>query len=361
MADYWVSRDKYFCKYCKIYISDDKPSRTHHETGLRHKGNYERYIRDIYKKGMTEKKEAREEAREVQRIEAAAAAAMGLEAPEPSASSSSSKPKPTPTPASKSDPYANYTTAASLGIVDDYAEKKREEQELRLKEGRIGEWERVIRPQAFKPQTEAAVPTGGFVSTGTGGGGVKREEGEGGEEEDEKPSFEGGHEGRAAAQPAPEEESDHPYASRKRFFTELIAPLPDDLLDDDAHPLPLPTSIKLKKRRLTVKEQAALDAEAAAKGQAEEEAKRKAVERGAREGGGWSATSYVVEGEGEEFAPLAGEGVGASGSADEKGRGGAEGAGAEGGEEKPIEEKKEEKVGGFKKRKMMGKGVVRKK
>lgn len=45
-------------------------SRTHHETGLRHKGNYERYIRDIYKKGITEKKDKRDEAREIERIEA---------------------------------------------------------------------------------------------------------------------------------------------------------------------------------------------------------------------------------------------------------------------------------------------------
>lgn len=27
MADYWISRDKYFCKYCNIYIADDKPVR----------------------------------------------------------------------------------------------------------------------------------------------------------------------------------------------------------------------------------------------------------------------------------------------------------------------------------------------
>jgi hypothetical protein len=28
MADYWISRDKYFCKYCNIYIADDKPVRS---------------------------------------------------------------------------------------------------------------------------------------------------------------------------------------------------------------------------------------------------------------------------------------------------------------------------------------------
>ncbi|TNY20143.1 hypothetical protein DMC30DRAFT_398574 [Rhodotorula diobovata] len=70
MADYWVSRDKYFCKYCKIYIADDKPSRIHHETGLRHKGNYERYIREVYRKGMTDKKDRAHEARELARVEA---------------------------------------------------------------------------------------------------------------------------------------------------------------------------------------------------------------------------------------------------------------------------------------------------
>ncbi|GAA5853565.1 hypothetical protein JCM5353_007784, partial [Sporobolomyces roseus] len=79
MADYWISRDKYFCKYCKIYIADDKPSRTQHETGFRHKGNYERYIRDIYKRGARDQKDKNEEAKEIARIDAAAKAAMGMD------------------------------------------------------------------------------------------------------------------------------------------------------------------------------------------------------------------------------------------------------------------------------------------
>lgn len=45
-------------------------SRIHHETGLRHKGNYERYIREVYRKGMTDKKDRAHEARELARVEA---------------------------------------------------------------------------------------------------------------------------------------------------------------------------------------------------------------------------------------------------------------------------------------------------
>lgn len=37
---------------------------------MKHKGNYERYIHGIYKKGITEKREAKEEKIEMARIEA---------------------------------------------------------------------------------------------------------------------------------------------------------------------------------------------------------------------------------------------------------------------------------------------------
>ncbi|GAA6040676.1 hypothetical protein JCM8097_000871 [Rhodosporidiobolus ruineniae] len=349
MSDYWVSRDKYFCKYCKIYIADDKPSRTHHETGLRHKGNYERYIRDMYKKGITERKEAKEEKAEIARIEAAAAAAMGIEAPEPSTSSSSSaaaKPK----PAASSDPYANYTTAANLGIKDEAAEKLKEEQAKREKEGVIGEWQRVVKPrQAYVPPAAATVPTGGFVSEAKGK--VKAEDGG----EDVKPNLVGN-----LAPPIPpaasaEDAAEHPYdllSSKKRtFLTEKTAAS----LYDDEDDMPI-APIKLKKQRLTVKEQTALDAAAAEERQRKEEAEREAERRGAARGGGWAAAD-VAEDEG--FDPLAGlapvpavaEGGGGEGTAEEKQ------------EDKPavVEEKKPALGGGFKKRKMHGAGAARKK
>ena len=45
-------------------------SRLSHETGLRHKGNLERYIRDIYKKGAQKDKDKAQEARDIAAIDA---------------------------------------------------------------------------------------------------------------------------------------------------------------------------------------------------------------------------------------------------------------------------------------------------
>lgn len=50
--------------------ADDKPSRTHHESGFRHKGNVDRYVRDLYKKGEIDKREKADEAREIAAINA---------------------------------------------------------------------------------------------------------------------------------------------------------------------------------------------------------------------------------------------------------------------------------------------------
>ncbi|CAM9873766.1 unnamed protein product, partial [Choristocarpus tenellus] len=36
MADYWVSHERYFCKYCKVWLSNHKASIRHHEQGKRH-------------------------------------------------------------------------------------------------------------------------------------------------------------------------------------------------------------------------------------------------------------------------------------------------------------------------------------
>ena len=71
MSEYWVSKKKYFCKYCDIYITDDIPSRQQHENGLRHKGNVERFVRGIYKAGEKHKKDLEEEKREMRRVEQA--------------------------------------------------------------------------------------------------------------------------------------------------------------------------------------------------------------------------------------------------------------------------------------------------
>jgi hypothetical protein len=37
MTEYWVSQAKFYCKYCNVWIADNKPSRQHHDTGVKHK------------------------------------------------------------------------------------------------------------------------------------------------------------------------------------------------------------------------------------------------------------------------------------------------------------------------------------
>ncbi|KAG8919294.1 hypothetical protein FRC02_001758 [Tulasnella sp. 418] len=147
MSEYWVSKKRYYCKYCEIYITDDAPSRQQHENGLRHKGSKDRFIRELYKAGEKKKKDKQEEEREMKKVEAAAQAAfakdIGAAPPEPTPSASTSRKPPPPKP---SDPWANYTTAAQLGIVDEDAERRAAEFQIRQTEGRASEWEIVAPP-----------------------------------------------------------------------------------------------------------------------------------------------------------------------------------------------------------------------
>ncbi|KAJ3556246.1 hypothetical protein NM688_g2129 [Phlebia brevispora] len=168
MSEYWVSHKKYFCKYCNIYIADDAPSRRQHEGGLRHKGNVERFVRDLYKTGERRKHDLEEEKREMARIERAANAAFaqdvgaGLVKPGSSSQIKPSEEAGPSKPAQKTDLYANYSTAASLGYTDPDEARLKAEQERRNKEGVIGDWEvvAVAEPAATNVEeaTEEAKP-----------------------------------------------------------------------------------------------------------------------------------------------------------------------------------------------------------
>ncbi|KAI9437899.1 hypothetical protein F5148DRAFT_1262104 [Russula earlei] len=147
MSEYWVSKKRYFCKYCDVYIADDVPSRQHHENGLRHKGNVDRFVRGLYKAGEKRKKDADEEKREIRRIEQAAHASFAQDvgagrAQYPSSSSSSSpavasshqKPR-------KSGGISDYSTPESLGYQDPDIERAHAEAERRRTQGVVGNWE----------------------------------------------------------------------------------------------------------------------------------------------------------------------------------------------------------------------------
>lgn len=168
MSEYWVSKKKYFCKYCDIYIADDAPSRQQHENGLRHKGNTERFIRGLYKTSEKRKKDLEEEKREMARVEQAswllrclpsfitllqaaqAAFAQDIGAGHakhstsaPIASTSAVARKPVPKP---SNPFTNYSTAESLGYQDPDAERLAAEAEMRRSQGVAGDWQLIAAP-----------------------------------------------------------------------------------------------------------------------------------------------------------------------------------------------------------------------
>ncbi|KAG6331793.1 hypothetical protein ID866_7299 [Astraeus odoratus] len=179
MSEYWVSHKRYHCKYCNVYIADDKPSRSQHENGLRHKGNVERFVRGLYKAGEKRVREREEEkgimaavgrvgvhsflhvfavdyawgARLPDFLQAAEAAyaldvASGRGPASSSSSTASSSRLAPPPPIRKpnalkpTNPYANYTTAGQLGYTDPDAE----EAERRKGMGMPGEWTYVSPP-----------------------------------------------------------------------------------------------------------------------------------------------------------------------------------------------------------------------
>ena len=37
MTEFWVSRSKFWCEYCKVWLDDSKNARARHEDGERHK------------------------------------------------------------------------------------------------------------------------------------------------------------------------------------------------------------------------------------------------------------------------------------------------------------------------------------
>ena len=181
MSEYWVSKKRYFCKYCEVYIADDVPSRQHHENGLRHKGNVDRFVRGLYKVGEKRKKDADEEKREMRRIEQVSfytffrsSLSHSLDAKAASAafaedvgagraqytttasSSSSSTAAPSEKKSRKAGGISDYSTPESLGYTDPDIERARAEAERRRTQGVAGDWQMV----ESAPPTEPPPVTG---------------------------------------------------------------------------------------------------------------------------------------------------------------------------------------------------------
>ncbi|KAI8833497.1 hypothetical protein BJ741DRAFT_612256 [Chytriomyces cf. hyalinus JEL632] len=91
MTERWVSNKKYFCQYCKIFLADNRQTRNLHESGLKHKGNVERYLGEVRKKDDEKKRTDEYTRRILEGVERKAMASYARDAPTMS-SSSLSKP-----------------------------------------------------------------------------------------------------------------------------------------------------------------------------------------------------------------------------------------------------------------------------
>ncbi|KAJ2787433.1 hypothetical protein GGI15_000735 [Coemansia interrupta] len=141
----WDRNTKYWCQYCQIFVQDNRTSRSMHDSGAKHKGNVEKYLRKI-DKASKDKDDAKEKLRaELDKIERAAAVKY-------------SKDTGTPT-GSVETPPAKSSIVDSSAKPDDLAEvslKKIEETARRPDNiGVVGAWEVVEEPEVADIATAA--------------------------------------------------------------------------------------------------------------------------------------------------------------------------------------------------------------
>lgn len=72
MSEYWKSQPKKFCEFCKVWITDNKPSIEFHERGKKHQENAKRKIIEVQKKGRDAQKANEQMKKDLEAIEAAA-------------------------------------------------------------------------------------------------------------------------------------------------------------------------------------------------------------------------------------------------------------------------------------------------
>ncbi|KAG0019827.1 WW domain binding protein 4 [Podila clonocystis] len=71
-SEYWKSNAKHFCRFCKIYITDNKSSRNIHDNGSKHKENVERFLREQNQRSRDKEINAAKMDKQMEAIERAA-------------------------------------------------------------------------------------------------------------------------------------------------------------------------------------------------------------------------------------------------------------------------------------------------
>ncbi|RPA99404.1 hypothetical protein L873DRAFT_1789735 [Choiromyces venosus 120613-1] len=114
MSEYWKSTPRYYCKHCKMYVTDTPLSKKNHDASLKHQGNLKRFLRDLHRNNEREKNAAENAKREVARLNALAGGSSASASNSSSSSTTVARPLPPRQPA---------------GVLTD-AERKRQMKEL---------------------------------------------------------------------------------------------------------------------------------------------------------------------------------------------------------------------------------------
>ncbi|KAF9939966.1 WW domain binding protein 4 [Modicella reniformis] len=69
---YWKSNAKFWCRFCKIYITDNKSTRSLHDAGTKHKENVERFLRESNQRSRDKEVETTKMNKQWEAIEKAA-------------------------------------------------------------------------------------------------------------------------------------------------------------------------------------------------------------------------------------------------------------------------------------------------
>eukprot|EP01112_Ceratiomyxa_fruticulosa_P016057 TRINITY_DN4815_c0_g7_i1.p1 TRINITY_DN4815_c0_g7~~TRINITY_DN4815_c0_g7_i1.p1 ORF type:complete len:289 (+),score=92.95 TRINITY_DN4815_c0_g7_i1:93-959(+) len=71
MTEYWVSGAKFWCRYCKVFITDNKVTKRTHENGKKHKEKVEEYLQQVRKEQQQQTREQNALEAEIKRIQKA--------------------------------------------------------------------------------------------------------------------------------------------------------------------------------------------------------------------------------------------------------------------------------------------------
>ncbi|KAF8955789.1 WW domain binding protein 4, partial [Entomortierella lignicola] len=117
-AEYWKSNAKFWCRFCKIYITDNKSTRNIHDAGTKHKENVERFLREQNQRGRDKEAETNKMNKQMEAIEKAAMKQYQLDVEAGLVQPSGSSPTPTkgaiaPSPVQKPPPPVLLASSSS--------------------------------------------------------------------------------------------------------------------------------------------------------------------------------------------------------------------------------------------------------